>query len=117
MQIYERLVFNNTVSKVQWTFDSAAQNLAQHSAVAWNRQNHLRLEKTRQGDYPSLCRVPPGRFFCLLGDHRTAPNSLYGATPLEWIGVSAAITLCTKKRYLLHGISHKMRLRCITFTI
>jgi hypothetical protein len=22
---------------------------------------------------------------------------LYGATPLEWIGVTAAITLCTKK--------------------
>ena len=85
------------MKKVQWTFDSEAQNLAQRSAVAGYRQDHMRLKETRQGEHPSLCRVPPGRFFCLLGDHRTAPNGLYGVIPLEWIGVTAAITLCTKK--------------------
>ncbi len=66
------------MKKVQWTIDSEAENLAQRSAVAGNQQDDMRLEETRQGEHPSLCRVPPGRFFSLFGDHRTAPNGLYG---------------------------------------
>ena len=33
----ERLNFNNTVKKVQWTFDSEAENLAKRSAVTDNQ--------------------------------------------------------------------------------
>ena len=35
----KRLNINNTVKKVQWTFDSEAENLAQRSAVLENQSS------------------------------------------------------------------------------
>jgi len=36
-EVSERLNYNNTVKKVQWTFDSEAENLTKRSAVTDNQ--------------------------------------------------------------------------------